>query len=356
MANVSSVTKHFITAKEGFITTLASTISSAAVTVPLNSVSGYTNGDVVALVVDPGDPLKKQVFTGTVDTAGVQITGVVWTEGTDQSHTAGAAVVDYETATAWAAYAKGIKVEHSQAGVHALTSNSTLTSSKFITAINDTNGNELLKLTATASAVNEFTLANGATGNAPEFAATGSDTDIDAKFTPKGTGRVKKGSNNIDAWQELGRTTLGSAGDTISVTPITAMKYLKVEVWVPNSGSTDTLIRFNGDSSNIYSTRYSANGGADTSNTSASSIIATTAENSQKYVEFSLINTAANEKLIFGHALSFGSAGATATPTRWEFTGKWTNTSAQIIRVDIINAQVGADFAIGAECIVYGHN
>jgi len=51
--------------------------------------------------------------------------------------------------------------------------------------------NELLKFTETGSAVNEFTIVNAATGNAPALQATGDDTNIDIQLTPKGTGVVK---------------------------------------------------------------------------------------------------------------------------------------------------------------------
>jgi hypothetical protein len=59
-----------------------------------------------------------------------------------------------------------------------------------IDEINDNNGNEEIIFTTTASAVNELTIANAATGNAPEIAATGGDTDIDLKLTPKGAGNL----------------------------------------------------------------------------------------------------------------------------------------------------------------------
>jgi hypothetical protein len=78
----------------------------------------------------------------------------------------------------------------SVAGTLTATGTISLTSPKIITQISDTNGNELLKLTATASAVNELTLANAATGGAPELSATGGDTNIDVKLTPKGTGSL----------------------------------------------------------------------------------------------------------------------------------------------------------------------
>lgn len=66
----------------------------------------------------------------------------------------------------------------------------TFTSPKIITDISDTNGNEVFKITATASAVNEFTVVNAATGNAVDLQATGGDTNIDIKLTPKGSGKV----------------------------------------------------------------------------------------------------------------------------------------------------------------------
>ena len=70
------------------------------------------------------------------------------------------------------------------------------TSPRVITGVNDTNGNELMKVTATASAVNELTLANAATGNGPTLSSTGDDTNIDINITPKGTGEVN--ITNID--------------------------------------------------------------------------------------------------------------------------------------------------------------
>jgi hypothetical protein len=73
----------------------------------------------------------------------------------------------------------------------------TFTSPKIITDISDTNGNELLKITATASAVNEITVANAATGNNPVLSATGSNTDIGITLTPKGTGNVVLTTGNL---------------------------------------------------------------------------------------------------------------------------------------------------------------
>ena len=74
-------------------------------------------------------------------------------------------------------------------GTQTLT-NKTLTSPAIGTSILDTGGNELFKLTATGSAVNELTYANAATGNNPTFTASGGDTNIGVSILPKGSGKI----------------------------------------------------------------------------------------------------------------------------------------------------------------------
>jgi hypothetical protein len=78
-------------------------------------------------------------------------------------------------------------------GAQTLT-NKTLTSptinDPIINEINDSNGNEEIIFTATASAVNELTIANAATGNNPNIIASGSDANIGINLTPKGVGEI----------------------------------------------------------------------------------------------------------------------------------------------------------------------
>jgi len=83
-------------------------------------------------------------------------------------------------------------------GTQTLT-NKTLTSPKIGTSILDTNGNQLALLTATGSAVNEFTIANAATGNDPTLSATGDDSNIDIAIKPKGTGETVFGTGAANA-------------------------------------------------------------------------------------------------------------------------------------------------------------
>ena len=59
------------------------------------------------------------------------------------------------------------------------------------TSINDTTGNEVIKITATGSAVNELTIANGASTTGPTLSATGGGANLNIIMTPKGTGSVE---------------------------------------------------------------------------------------------------------------------------------------------------------------------
>ena len=88
--------------------------------------------------------------------------------------------------------------------------NKTLTSPVIGTKISDTNDKELVNLTATTDAVNEFTIANAATGNAPTLSATGDNDNIDINLTPKGTGEVVIGTGSAS-----GKITTNSTQDLV---------------------------------------------------------------------------------------------------------------------------------------------
>jgi|TARA_R100001440_G_scaffold1218_5_gene4084 hypothetical protein len=94
-------------------------------------------------------------------------------------------------------------------GTETLT-NKTLTSPVIGTNIKDTNGNELITLTATSSAVNEVTYANAATGNNPSVTASGGDTNIGIDLKTKGSGVIKAedSGGNVSAVRIAGRETI----------------------------------------------------------------------------------------------------------------------------------------------------
>lgn len=155
-------------------------------------------------------------------------------------------------------------------------------------------------------------------------------------------------------WQEIGRTTLSVAGDTISVTPIASRKYLRVIVISIGTGNVTPVLRFNNDSGSNYSYRYSANNAADTTATSTTSIFAGGDANANSFMVFNIFDASAQAKAVYGLlSITFNSA-ATA-PAHVEVAGNWQNTSGVISRVDVINTNTG-DFSIGSEVVVLGHD
>lgn len=66
-----------------------------------------------------------------------------------------------------------------------------------IAQIDDSNNNEMITFTTTASAINHFNITNAALGNGPAITAVGDDTNIDISITPKAAGNI-----NLDglAW------------------------------------------------------------------------------------------------------------------------------------------------------------
>jgi len=86
----------------------------------------------------------------------------------------------------------------------------------------DENSNEQITFTTAASAVNEFTVANAATGNAPEISATGGDTNIDLNLTPKGVGRATfNGQGKIQSVAEKVTSSATAATGTINYDVLT---------------------------------------------------------------------------------------------------------------------------------------
>lgn len=228
--------------------------------------------------------------------------------------------------------------------------------SNFDTIYNEFNGS----IAAANLATDSVTTAKIANSNVTTAKIADSNVTT-AKIADDGVTAAKidwasTGANAGIWWEELGRTTLGSAGDTISVTSIPARKYLKVIVQALPSGSINGFIQFNADTGANYAYRNSANGAADATATSQTSgFISSTATALPFQSEMLITNITAQEKIVSFFAIHAGGAGAANAPQRVEGVVKWANTAAQITRVDIINASTG-DFAADSEVVVLGHN
>ena len=94
-------------------------------------------------------------------------------------------------------------------GTQTLT-NKTLTSPKIGTSVLDTNGNEVAKITATSSAVNEVTFVNAATGNNPSIDASGGDSNVGIALKTKGTGviQAEDSGGNVSAVKIAGKESI----------------------------------------------------------------------------------------------------------------------------------------------------
>jgi hypothetical protein len=157
-------------------------------------------------------------------------------------------------------------------------------------------------------------------------------------------------------WEELGRTTLGVAGDTITVNSIPATKYLKILYSLAATGG-DIIgaLRFNNDSGTNYGSSLVTNGSYGSSPSQTSIVAAVDDTTTPRMGEGTIVNIATREKMLCLTALSQGASGAGNVPQVRQIFGKWTNASNQITRIDLINFSSG-DFAIGSELVVLGHN
>ena len=132
-------------------------------------------------------------------------------------------------------------------GTQTLT-NKTLTAPKIGTSILDTNGNELALLTATGSAINEFTIANAATGAGPTISSTGDDTNIDINITPKGSGDVVLAGDTVKVGDSGAAAILTSNGaGTLTVTTGGASDLVLSTNSGTNSGTVTITDAANGD-------------------------------------------------------------------------------------------------------------
>ena len=132
-------------------------------------------------------------------------------------------------------------------------SGKTLTAPRFATSgkIDDANGAELIRFPSTvASAVNEITISNAATGSAPTLSATGDDTNISLGLTPKGSGVVS--ANGV-------LTVTGSTINLNGSTPAIASSSATAASIFTSNVTGITI-----GSSSIKSTLYPADGTTDT--------------------------------------------------------------------------------------------
>ena len=158
-------------------------------------------------------------------------------------------------------------------------------------------------------------------------------------------------------WKLLDRTTLGSAGDTISVSSLPDKRYYMILGHIKNTGG-DTVshVRANSDSSGNYALRRSKNGLSQLTETGTNRFF--TSHNSKsidsRFIQGYIANKSDEEKLGIFHVNENPSTGASA-PSRIEGVGKHVQTSSALNELQLFNDEAGS-FDSGGELVVLGYD
>ena len=157
------------------------------------------------------------------------------------------------------------------------------------------------------------------------------------------------------AWSKAGSTTLGSAGDNVSVTGTASIhnQILFHKINDSSSGVNPNLT-FNSDSGSNYTQRNSTNGGSDSTLVNQAKLEFTNAGvTPTSFVVGYSINISAEEKLSILFDVEEKTAGAGNAPNRIDHVSKWVNTSSQITTVNMGNDDSG-DYAVGSNLTLLG--
>lgn len=122
---------------------------------------------------------------------------------------------------------------------------------RLVGTVSDTNGAELVEITATGSAANHFSMTNAATGNPATFAAVGSDSDVALGLQGKNRGPVQVRSAQQYLVQDITSTaqavilervlTKFEAGGTITATLANSTFVGQHKVLANNGSGTVTI-------------------------------------------------------------------------------------------------------------------
>ena len=170
--------------------------------------------------------------------------------------------------------------------------------------------------------------------------------------------------SGVGGWKELGRTTLNASNAYIDVTGLTSKRYYMILFsGAGNAGATsDGYYQFGDtsfDGTAAYATRYSANGGSDTTSyVSQTQMLCDCGTNvsggSNSFTVGYLTNYQTKEKLYIGHHIVQGLATASYTPSRGEQVSKWANTTNSVTRVRAMTDSAGQTWNSGGELVVLG--
>lgn len=162
----------------------------------------------------------------------------------------------------------------------------------------------------------------------------------------------------VGGWVELGRTTLGSAGDDITVSGLSDKRYymyLINEIGTGSSGGNIQLGSGSVDGGSNYAYRYSSNGSTDATAASQTHIETRVGyASSLNTLDVGYVaNLSDKEKLVQHFRVEQNTAGAANAPPRNIVVGKWDDDTDPLTVINNENDGSG-DFSADSELVVLG--
>ena len=154
-------------------------------------------------------------------------------------------------------------------------------------------------------------------------------------------------------WEELASVELTGTNDTIDSGTIDNKKYLWIEYYINPSGSAGANMRFNSNSSSVYSTRRVGNGGSDDTYTSQDKIECRV-EYGNAFGSGFIGNNDSQQKFLILNDDAQSTAGAGTAPSSNQVWAK-SSVTTDITSIQIVN-DGGGDFDSGSYLRVWGFN
>ena len=155
------------------------------------------------------------------------------------------------------------------------------------------------------------------------------------------------------AWSKNGTTTLSSAGDTVTVSSLTATDFGMTLSHNLQSGTVRPAMKINSATSG-YANRYSENGATDSTSVNRGNYLIDLTQAS--YDDFIILYNCGiqtEEKLFIEFYVDSNTSGAGNAPNRTEGVGKYADTSNTISSIEIFNTETSiGDWAIGSNLTV----
>lgn len=176
----------------------------------------------------------------------------------------------------------------------------TITTPQIVTAIEDVNGNDIIGLSANASAVNYLLVNNAITGGAPGISAVGSDTDVNLTISSKRAGGIYFYG-------------YGFAVSALTILPVaSAANYIQIINAI--TGNPPEINAQGLDSDITLSINGKGTGGIQTLGSTAGS-----------FVPAGYVGEIISSTILYGSAVSCGATGVATDMTSIELTaGNWT--------------------------------